>query len=91
MQSLVGLEILNRLFVAIEPSPHVAGNRVEVYRTVSIAQNLLGTVVTRNDDITVLGIKHIVNSAIQHFGVHLGVSQLDFTRQRSHEVSTIGS
>ena len=85
----MGLEVFYLLLEGGEPSLHVAGDGVDVKGIVAVAQDHLGTVVTRDDDITVLGVEDVVHGAIDHVGVHLNMGQFHFTTNGSAQPAVI--
>ena len=46
----MGQQVLNLLLVGAQPPTHVAGDAIHVKGAVTVAQDLLGTVITGNDD-----------------------------------------
>ena len=55
----MSLEILNLMLVTLKPSQHVRGNIVQVKGSITHSKDFLTTVLTRNDNKTVLSIKDI--------------------------------
>lgn len=73
----MGLQVLNLLPVALEPQLHVAGDIVDVEGAVAVGQHLAGTVISRHDDITVMGVEDVINVLAGMGAVGLGAHQPD--------------
>ena len=75
----MSLEILDLLLVIREPGLHVTRDVIDIEGSITIAQDFLGTVIARNDYITIAGVKDVINSTVQHLGVHLGMGKFHLT------------
>ena len=84
------LQLLELGLVLLQPETHVLGNRVQILdRAVAIGENLLSTVIARNDHKAALGVENVIHGTVVHLGVHLGMSEGHLLAGRALELTTL--
>ena len=70
---------LNLAFIGTQPVTHIVRHASHVQGTVAVGKNLLGTVVTSNNDKAIIGIEDVIVRQTRTVITHLGIEQFDVT------------
>ena len=78
-QAGMGLEIFDLSLIGTQPEFHVIGHARHVQGTVAIGQNLMGTVITRDDDKAAIAIENVICRQVSTAGIGFGMQQFDIS------------
>ena len=73
------LEIFDLGLIGTQPEFHILGHARHVQGTVAIGQNLMGTVVTRDDDKATIAVENVICRQVSTAGIGFGMQQFDIS------------
>jgi len=83
----MSLQVSDLCLVGVQPEPHVIRHAIQVQGTVTIGKNLLGTVITGNDDEMIVGVKDVIDSRASLVAVHLLLDQPHVDSLGAHQLA----